>query len=165
MTGDGKKFILDTGDHDRISRVLKGVFGVVSIAVAAVTAVVMYRSGQVTTGSIVAVAFLFLFGIWLIMNGLGVTERYLVIADDTITIRDRVYASARVLTAAEIKEAGFSQLRITLILKSGERLTLRLGAFYRENSFHLMDAVSRFCADNGIATNDRTGGENEETLP
>lgn len=155
------KFRLDPGEHDSVTRVLKALFGIVCIAAAIVTVVMMSRSGQVTAGTAAAIAFLFLFGVWLLLAGFGLTERYVIVSGDGITLKDRLHAPARVLKAEDIREIAFSQLKMTFALRSGEVLPLRLGAYYRENSLRLMETVETFCELNGVATKGIKPGKEE----
>ncbi len=147
-----RKFRLDPGEHDSVTRVMKALFGIICIASAIVTAFIMSRSGQLTSGTIAAIAFLFLFGVWLVLAGFGLTERYVTVSDEAITIKDRLHAPARILKASDLKEIEFSQLKMTFSLKTGGVIPLRLGAYYRENSLRLMEAVEDFCAFNDLKT-------------
>jgi hypothetical protein len=149
---ESRKFRLDPGENNSFTRVLKAVFGVICIGAAIVTAVVMGRSGNISSGNIVAIVFMVLFGLWVILAGFGLTERYMIISGDTITLKDRVYSPARILRTSDIREIEFSQLKITFFLISGEVLPLRLGAYYRESSLRLMEAVEDFCIVNRLAT-------------
>ncbi|MCU0460267.1 MAG: hypothetical protein MUE37_14405 [Bacteroidales bacterium] len=155
------KFRLDPGDHDSVTRVLKAFFGLVCIAAAIVTVVIMSRAGQVTTGNAAATGFLLLFGAWLVLAGFGLTERYVIVSGDTITLKDRIHVPARILKAPDIREIAFSQLKMTFTLVSGEVLPLRLGAYYRENSLLLMEAVETFCELNGVTTRGIEPGRKE----
>lgn len=149
---EGLKFNLDSGEHDKTSRVLKALFGVLCIAAAIATGVMMAGTDKMTTNSYIAISFLALFGIWLIISGLGLTERYLTVSGDTIILKDRAYAPARIIRASDLRELEFSQLKITFRLKTEMAIPLRLGTYYRENSFRLMEAMEQFCTSNGILT-------------
>ncbi|NLE34872.1 MAG: hypothetical protein GX622_07200 [Bacteroidales bacterium] len=151
-TMETRKFKLDTGEHDTITRVVKTLFGIICIAFAVVTAVIVYRSDRMSTGNVAAVVFLLLFGIWLVLAGFGLTERYVEISGDSVTLKDRFLVPARSLKPSDIKVIEFGQLKISFLLMSGEVLPLRLGTYYRENSFMLMEAVEEFCLLNNLAT-------------
>ena len=146
------KFNLDSGEHDRISRILKALFGVVCIGVAITTGIMMTGSDKMTTNNLIAIAFLGLFGIWLLLSGLGLTERYLTLSGNKIVIRDRAYSPARSIIASDLRMVEFSQLKITFLLKSEELVALRLGTYYRENSLKIMETLENFCASNSILT-------------
>ena len=146
------RFSLDPGEHDRITMVLKAVFGVVCIAAAIITLIVMAGSGHLNLNSLAAIAFIGLFGIWLLATGLGLTERYVTVSGDTIVLKDRAYAPSMIIRSSDLREIGFSQLKITFRLKTEKVIALRLGTYYRENSFRLMEAVEQFCSSNGILT-------------
>ena len=147
-----QRFNLDPGENDRINRILKALFGLVCIAAAITTGIMMTGSDKLTTNSFIAIAFMGLIGISLLISGLGLTERFLTLTGDTIILRDKVYAPARTISVSDLRKVEFSQLKITFILKSEELVALRLGTYYRENSLKIMETLENFCASNSILT-------------
>ena len=145
-----QRFSLDTGEHDGISLIARTIFGVVCIAAAIITTVKMAGSGLLNMNNIAAIVFLGLFGIWLLATGLGLTQRHMTLAGDSIVLKKSAYSPARTIKAADIREIEFSQLRITFTLKTGKIIALQLGLLYRESSLRLMEAVEQFCTSNGI---------------
>ena len=125
----------------------------------------MHRSGALTRNTWIADAFLFFFGVWLALKGTGLTDRYAVISDNEIVLKDKFYAPAMIIRASDITKAGFGQLKITLFLRTGKIIPLRLGTFYRESSLELMETAEAFCNANGIPTSgiitdeERSGNE------
>lgn len=144
------RFNLDPGENDRTSRILKALFGVVCMAAAVTTGIMTTGSDKMTTNSFIAIAFIGLVGIWLLISGLGLTERYLALSVDKIVLRDRAYAPARTINASDLRKVMFSQLKITFMLKSEEVISLRLGTFYSESSVRIMEAIEKFCASNSV---------------
>lgn len=147
---ESQKFSLDPGEHDRISLVMKTIFGVVCIAAAIITAIVIAGSGHLNMNNIAVTVFLGLFGIWLLTTGLGLTQRYMTLSGDSIILKDSAYSAARTIKAEDVREIEFSQLKIRFTMKTEKVISLRLGAFYRENSLRLMEAVEQFCTSNAI---------------
>ncbi len=149
---ESQRFNLDPGENDRINRTLKALFGVVCIAAAITTGIMMTGSDKLTTNSIIAIAFMGLIGISLLISGLGLTERFLTLSGGTIILRDKVYTPARTISASDLRKVEFSQLKVAFYLKSEEVISLRLGTFYRESSVRIMEALEKFCASNGVLT-------------
>ncbi len=147
-----RRFNLDLSENNKVNRILKLISGIICIVVALILAVMMHRSGESTRSTWIAVAFLFLFGIWLVLKGTGMTDRYMEISDNEIILKDKIYAPALVIRASELKETGFGQLKISFSLSEGKEIAFRLGTYYRENSLKLMEAVEEFCNLNGIPT-------------
>ena len=147
-----QRFNLDPGENDRINRILKALFGLVCIAAAITTGIMLTGSDKLTTNSFIAIAFMGLIGISLLISGLGLTERFLTLTGDTIILRDKVYAPARTISVSDLRKVEFSQLKVAFYLKSEEVISLRLGTFYRESPVRIMEALEKFCASNGVLT-------------
>ena len=145
-----RRFNLDLSENNRVSRILKSIFGIICIAVALILSLMMQRSGESTYSTWIAVAFLFLFGVWLVLKVTGLTDRFVVISESEIVLKDKFYSPALVIRASDLEKTGFSQLMISFFLRSGKVIALRLGTYYRENSFKLMEVVEEFCNLNGI---------------
>lgn len=156
-----QRFNLDLSENNSVSRILKSIFGIICIAVAIILSVMMQQSGESTLSTWVAVAFLFLFGVWLVLKVTGLTDRYVAISDGEIVLKDKFYTPAMVIRASDLEKTGFSQLKVSFFLSSGKVIALRLGTYYRDNSFKLMEAIEEFCNLNGIpATGINSNEEN-----
>ncbi len=145
-----RRFNLDLSENGKVNRILKLISGIICMVVALILAVMMYRSGEATRNTWIAAAFLFFFGVWLAFKGTGVTDRYVVISENEIVLKDKFYAPALVIRASDIEKAGFGQLKVSFSLRAGRVIALRLGTYYRENSLKLMEATEEFCNLNGI---------------
>ncbi len=152
MEMETRKFRLDTAEHDTVTRLLKAFFGIVCFVSSIVTFVVMSRAGQLPTVTIAAIVFLFLFGVWLILAGSGLTERYMIISGDVIILKESLLSRARRLKASGIRMIEFSQLKVSFFLEGGEVIHLRLGAYYRESSLRLMETMEEYSSLYGVAT-------------
>ena len=159
-----RRFNLDLSENNSVNRILKSLFGIICIAVAITLALMMHRSGQSTRSTWIAVAFLFLFGVWLILKVTGLTDRYVVISESEIVLKDKFYSPAMIIRASDLENTGFSQLKISFFLSAGRVIALRLGTYYRDNSFKLMEAVEEFCNLNGIPTTGINSNEENNRL-
>lgn len=152
MEMETRKFRLDTADHDTITRLLKAFFGIICIIVAVITAILTTGDGNMTTGTVAALTFLFLFGVWLILAGSGLTERYMTISGDAIILKESMLSRPRRLKASDIRMIEFSQLKVSFFLEGGEIIHLRLGAYYRESSLSLMETLEEYSSVYGVST-------------
>ncbi|MDF1559306.1 MAG: hypothetical protein P1P83_03785 [Bacteroidales bacterium] len=159
-----RRFNLDLTDNDSVSRILKSIFGIICIAVALILSLMIYRSGESTWSTWIAVAFLFLFGVWLVLKVTGLTDRYVTISESEIILKDKFYSPALVIRASDLEKTGFSQLKISFFLSAGKVIALRLGTYYRDNSFKLMEAVEEFCNLNRITTTGINSNEENNGL-
>lgn len=159
-----RRFNLDLAENDSVSRILKSIFGIICIAVALILSLMIYRSGESTWSTWVAIVFLFLFGVWLLLKATGLTDRYVIITESEIILKDKFYSPALVIKASDLTKTGFGHLKISFFLSGGKVIALRLGTYYRDNSLKLMEAVEEFCNLNGIQasginTNEKNSGD------
>jgi len=147
-----RRFNLDLSENNRVNRILKLISGIICIVIALILAVMMHRSGESTRNTWIAVVFLFSFGVWLVLKGAGMIDRYVIFSENEIVLKDKFYAPALVIKASDLEKTGFGQLKISLFLRTGKVVALRLGTYYRENSLKLMEAAEEFCNLKGIPT-------------
>jgi len=147
-----QRFNLDLSENNSVNRILKSIFGIICIVVSLVLTMMIHRSGQSTWSTWIAVGFLFIFGIWMVLKVTGLTDRFAVISENEIILKDKFYSPALAIKASDLEKTGFGQLKITFYLSSGKVIVLRLGTYYRENSMELMEAVEEFCNLNRIPT-------------
>ena len=106
-----------------------------------------------TTASIttawIAVAFLFIFSLWMIGSGLGVTDRYITVGEDRITLRQNILKPPVVFSPSTLRYVQFMPLALEFHTDAG-KVTLRLGTYYPGHTAGIMEAVEKFCAGNGI---------------
>ncbi len=158
-----RRFNLDLSDNNSVSRILKSIFGIICITIAIILSLMIHRSGESTWSTWVAIVFLFLFGVWLVLKVTGLTDRYVIISENEIILKDKFYSPALVIKATDLKKTGFGQLKISFFLSMEKEIALRLGTYYRDNSLKIMEAVEEFCNLNGIpATGINTNEESHD---
>jgi len=118
---------------------------------------IMGTAASITTAWI-AIGFLFLFSLWLIGSGLGITDRYITVGDDMIKLKLNFMKPPVVFTVSSLIHVEFRSLSIEFRTSAG-KVTLRLGTFYPGHSASIMKAVEEFCVSNGIKI---TGLESED---
>lgn len=147
-----KKFVLELHETSFTGRLLKVVIGIAS-AVAAVWFIINIKGSEASvTTAWIAVAFLFLFAIWLIISGLGLAERYITIDGEKLVVRDIAFKRPVTFVPGEIESMLFKPLRVDIIGKRVSR-SIRLGTYYPEQSESLMEALRRYCEEQGVPVN------------
>jgi hypothetical protein len=144
-----KYYSIELHENTRLGRSLRILLGVVCLAV---TVWFMYsiRGTAASVGTAwIATGFLLLFGLWLIGSGLGFTERYIRISDDTIVLRQDFYKPSVKFTAASLRAVAFKPVVIDFITDK-KNVRLRLGTYYPDRTAAIMEAVDEFCRGNGI---------------
>lgn len=113
------------------------------------------------TSTWVAMAFLLLFGLWMIFSGLGYTNRYIIVSDEKITLRQEFYRPPRVFTPGSLRAVEFRPLTIIFITESGN-VSLRLGTYWPENTARILEAVEEFCMQHSVEIRGDYNPENGE---
>jgi hypothetical protein len=155
-------YSIELHENTRLGRSLRILLGVVCLAV---TVWFMYsiRGTAASVGTAwIATGFLLLFGLWLIGSGLGFTERYIRIGDDTIILRQDFYKPLVKLPAASLRAVAFKPVVIDFITDK-KNVRLRLGTYYPDRTAAIMETVEEFCIRNGIEvrSDNQTGTEAE----
>ncbi len=144
-----ERYSIDLKETTKLGKILRIVLGIICL----ITTVWFLFTIKGTAASVstawIAVAFLCLFSVWLIGSGLGVTDRYISVGDDRIILRQNFLKPPVIFTASALTHVEFKPLAIEFCT-SAEKVTLRLGTYYPVHSASIMEAVEKFCTNNGI---------------
>ena len=143
------RYNIDLHEENRTGKILRIFFGIACIIVAGWY---MYsiRGTAASAGSAwIGIAFILLFGLWMIGSGLGYTRRYITIGDDRIILRQEFYRPPVIFTPSSLKAVEFKPLTIGFITETG-RINLRLGTYYPGHTASILEAVEEFCRQNKI---------------
>lgn len=145
------RYNIDLKETTKPGKILRIVLGIICL-VATVWFLLTIRGtpASITTAWI-AIAFLFIFSLWMIGSGLGVTDRYVTVGEDRITLRQNFLKPPVVFTSSTLRYIKFMPLALEFHTDAG-KVTLRLGTYYPGNTAGIMEAVEKFCAGNGIKT-------------
>lgn len=138
------RYSIDLHENKKTGRIGRITIGVASLAVTGWYVYAISSTSAATTSTWAAMAFLFLFGLWMIISGLGYTNRYITVAEDRIILRQEFYRPPVIFTPLTLRSVEFRPLTIIFITGSG-KISLRLGTYYPENSAKIMEAVEEFC--------------------
>lgn len=143
------RYNIDLKETTKPGKILRIVLGIICL-----TATVWFLfTIRGTTASIttawMAVAFLFIFSLWMIASGLGVTDRYVTVGEDRITLRQNFLKPPVVFTSSTLRYVQFMPLTLEFHTDTG-KVILRLGNYYPGHTAGIMEAVEKFCVSNGI---------------
>jgi hypothetical protein len=144
-----ERYNIDLKETTKLGKILRIVLGIIClIATAWFLFTVRGTAASVTTAWI-AIVFLFLFSLWLLGSGLGATDRYITVGDDRIILRQNFLKPPVVFTSTTLTHVEFRPLAIEF-RTAGEKVILRLGTYYPGHSANVMEAIKKFCTDNGV---------------
>ncbi len=138
------RYSIDLHENRKGEKAGRILLGVTSLAVTGWYVFSITGSAASTTSSWVAMAFLLIFGLWMIISGLGLTRRYIIIGDDRITLRQEFYRAPFVFNPGSLRAVEFRPLTIIFFTDSGN-VSLRLGTYWPENTASILEAVEEFC--------------------
>jgi len=144
-----ERYNIDLKETTKLGKILRIALGIICL-IATVWFMFTIRGTAASVATAwIAVAFLFLFSLWLIGSGLGITDNYITVGDDRIVLRQNFLKPPVVFTASTLKHIEFRTLTIEFCT-TAEKVTLRLGTYYPGFSANIMEAIEKFCARNNV---------------
>lgn len=144
------KISLDMRDSTKLSRFFQLIFGLFCIVTSAWFLVNLIKTNTALGTNIIAVAFLFFFGVWLLLSAAGITGRYIIISDEKIVLKDKYIQGPRTFTPGNLKMVVFKPLSFELHESNGSKTLVTLGLYYRERSASILELIEAFCKTNSI---------------
>jgi hypothetical protein len=144
-----KKYNIDLYETTKLGRILKVSLGVISLIA---TGWFIYSVSGTEASAVtawIAIVFLFLFSLWLIISGLGYTDRYIIVGDKKMTLRATVVMYPVIFTPDNLKQVELKPLEILFHGENGKK-SLKLGTYYPDHSVEIIEAVISFCQRNEI---------------
>jgi uncharacterized membrane protein len=158
-----KRYSIDLHENTRTGKIFRIILGVASLVVAVWYMYSIRGTAASVETAWIATGFLLLFSLWLIASGLGYTQRYITVGDDKITLRQEFYRPPVIFTPSSLSSVEFRTLVIDFFA-GGQKVTLRLGTFYPEQTAAIMGAVEDFCRRHAIEIRgDRNNGSVKES--
>jgi hypothetical protein len=148
---ESEKISLDIRESTKVLRYFQLFFSLLSFIVAIWFLLKLLSTCTLNGSNGIAVIFLLFFGGWELVSGLGITQRYLIVSGDSITLKHRYFAKPVVFKPEDIKVAVFKPLTFIIIGINGERTVLKLGNYYQERTLKAFDLLSNFCQINKVA--------------
>jgi hypothetical protein len=154
-----ERYNIDLKETTKLGKILRIILGIICLMATVWFLFTIRGTAASIATAWIAVAFLCLFSLWLIGSGLGVTDRYITVGDDRIILRQNFLKPPVVFTSSKLKYIEFRPLTIEFCT-SGGKMILRLGTYYPGHSAGIMEAVEKFCINNGVEIK---GLESEDT--
>ena len=148
---ESKYLSLEPHDQPRIMKVLQIIFGIACIVVTFYYFI--HRNGSDKSGIKlwIAIVFIFFFGVYQIMAGLGKTKKYFITSADGIKYKQHSFLPGVKITSAEIDRITFHPLSIIFLLKKGSRYRFRFGISYPEIIDPVKQHVIEFAESHDIS--------------
>jgi hypothetical protein len=129
---EDKYFPLEQKENSRFVRIVQILFGVVCIATALVWIIYNIKSLETDSKLWPSIAFIFIFGIYLIMAGSGKTGRFIRTSTHGIFLKQHSVLPGFELIYADIKKIELYPLSIKFHMKDSKKISLRFGLSYAE---------------------------------
>jgi len=147
-----KYFPLGNVEKNRLVNIIRVLFGVVCIAVAAFWLIFNINSIE-NFGTIwITILFLTGFGFYQIWSGIGKAERFLEIGKDIIVLKKYIFLQPLGISAVETEKIEFFPLKVIFLLKSGRKVLLRLGTIYYESNEIIINEIAKYAEEHKIST-------------
>ena len=146
-----RHFPLGTRPGGKIESAARIVFGAVCILVAFYWMVLMIKGVQGGYSNGITVAFLLLFGFYMVWAGSGRAYRFIEIGDNFIRLKKDIFLSPLKMQADEISKIELFPLNAVFFLTGNRRKMLRFGATFHETNETIKDALLDFAEANKIA--------------
>lgn len=145
-----KNFSLSTIDNSKVVRIIRIVFGIVCIAVAAFWLSFNINSLKADGTLWITILFLSGFGFYQIWSGLGRATRFVETGPDLIRIKKNAFLPAVVIPAGEIEKIELFPMNVVFFLKSKKRILLRFGSTFLDINEKIKDELFEFVELNNI---------------
>lgn len=145
-----KNFSLSTIDNSKVVRIIRIVFGIVCIAVAAFWLSFNINSLKADGTLWITILFLSGFGFYQIWSGLGRATRFVETGPDLIRIKKNAFLPAVAIPAGEIEKIELFPMNVVFFLKSKKRILLRFGSTFLDINEKIKDELFEFVELNNI---------------
>lgn len=145
-----RRYSLDTSENNRLTRIIRIVFGTLCIIVALFWSRFNFNSLKSDSALWITILLLATFGVYQIFSGLGKTSKYIEIGAVDLVIRNKPIFSPVRLSSVDIERIELFPLNIVFFLKSEKRLLLRFGTTYFETNEKIISEISSFAERNNI---------------
>lgn len=152
------KYSLELHENKPTAMTLRILLGVACLVVSVWFMYSIRGTEASVESSWIATAFLLLFGLWMIATGLGYTDKYIIVGDDRIVLKQYFYKKPVTFTSSSLRAVEFRPVVIHFSTET-RKTTLRMGTMYTERTSTIMQAVKQFCLRHGIEVTGEFPGE------
>jgi len=145
-----KHFALGTTENSRFINIIRLIFGIICILVAAFWLHYNLNALKTDWSLWITIIFLLGFGIFQILAGLGKTDRFIDIHEKEILLKKNSLLPLRTLKAEELEKIELFPLNTIFFLRNGKRVMLRFGSTFYETNEKVKDEIYVFADTNNI---------------
>ncbi len=144
-------FPLEATNDNKAVKVIQLAFGFVCLIVA-ITWIILNITTYKSTGSVwLTIAFLIGFSYFEILSGMGKAKRYIEFGQTTLILKRVSMLPPQNFEISEIDKIEVYPLSILFFLKSGRKITIRLGTTYTDLNESLKKGTEAFADKNSIS--------------
>lgn len=147
---DTKDFSLGPSESDTSIKIIRILFGLLCMAIAAFWMVFNIRATKADRTLWITVMFLSAFGFYQIWAGLGRTTRFIKIGSDRIILKMNSLLPVKEMNSSEIKKIEIFPLNLIFYFHKGGKTILRFGTTYTDNIEPIKSGIEEFAASNNI---------------
>ncbi len=147
-----EKISLDVRESTKLNKYSQLFFSLICFVVAIWFLLKLFSTGTMNGSNSIAVVFLLLFGVWELLSGFGITQRYLVFSGNAITVKHRLFSKPVEFKPDNIKVIIFKPLSFNIVGQDDKKTIVRLGNYYQERTLKILESLSDFCKTNHVLT-------------
>ncbi len=147
---DKKYFLLGTAEDSRIIKIIRIIFGIVCLIIAAFWIYFNITALKTDSTLWITIIFLGLFGLYQTWAGLGRAVRFIEIGSKSIRLKKNAVLPAMEMEISEIEKIDIYPLNIIFHLKSKKRIMLRFGTTFHDQNEVILDEIINFADSNSI---------------
>lgn len=148
---DKKYFFLSSVENSKLIKSIQIIFGAFCIIVA-IYWLIFSISSSVISGTVwITILFLSGFGFYQIWSGIGKALRFIEISSEKIRLKKTVLLPPVDLIKEDIDKIEIFPFSVSVLMKSGKKIVLRLSSTYYETNAMIKDEILNFGDENNIA--------------
>ncbi len=145
-----KYFSLGSSQPGPFMKIIRIVFGLISIAVTIAWLILGPESMRSSGTFWITIGFLMLFGIAQIWTGFGKAVRFIEITQDSILLKKDSIFPTVVMNPGDISKVDIHPMKVVFRLKTNKNILLRFGSVYQETNETIKDELILFSDNNNI---------------
>ena len=147
---EGKKVSLGPADSSRIINLIRIIFGVICILVAAFWVIYSLKASLNERSVWITVAFLSGFGSYQVWAGAGKASRYIIIGRQGILLRKNSLLPEKKISAADLKKIVIHPMNVVFDFRNGKNSILRFGTDHSDSIEPVIRGIEDFAMRNDI---------------
>jgi hypothetical protein len=147
-----KYFSLGPAENSNHVKIIRIIFGLVCIGIAAFWTIFNIRSLVTERTLWITIIFITAFGSYQVWAGLGRAARFIEIDEKQLILRKNSFLKKRIIQASEIKKIEIYPLNLIIYLHSKSKIILRFGTAYTDNIDPIKSEIEFFATGNSILT-------------